>query len=64
MVGQISYESQAWVSLVLFNGRQASIGSSLDDVGVESKDAQFMRSHHTRQELHDGDFVLERVHFV
>jgi hypothetical protein len=40
------------------------MGDSLDDVGVESKNAQFMRTHHTRQELHDGNLVLEGVHLV
>ena len=38
--------------------------SLLDDVGVESQDAELVRTHNAGQELHDEDLVIEGVLLV
>ena len=38
--------------------------NSLDDVAVERKHAELMVAHDAAEQLHDEDFVVERVAFV
>jgi len=43
---------------------QRKIKRVLDDVAIKAQNAELMRTHDSREELHDGDLVLERVLLV
>lgn len=40
------------------------VGEIFEDIGVEAKNAELMRAHHSRQKVHDQYFVGQREPFV